>query len=274
VERTRERVSGIRAIDPGWRACVIQLAVSPDGTQVLYVDTSGGIHVIRSDGQRDHLVGGLGMNCCGSLPSTFAWTPDGSQIAYSAGAALHLMNADGTNNRVIAEGASYVSPVWSPDSTELAYVQVAGDMSSVQVYSLVTRRTVQLAAQADPTHNASIAGDLAWLANPLRPVVTWAAWDSSSQQVSGIFAASLPGGGTQRLTPAGATYGVASFSTTTGTWALLDSSATLTTINVNHRQPGRPCGNGRCRALARLVARWLSGGVRHHHRPTCDLEAR
>jgi Tol biopolymer transport system component len=53
----------------------------------------------------------------GMYPS---WSPDGTQIAYSQqyGGPLHLINADGTNQRVITGSRPYSEspPAWSPDS--------------------------------------------------------------------------------------------------------------------------------------------------------------
>ncbi|MBA2298706.1 MAG: PD40 domain-containing protein [Actinobacteria bacterium] len=47
-----------------------------------------------------------------------AWSPDGSQIAYSTGSTVAVMNADGSRVHRVADG---ITPAWSPDGKKLAY---------------------------------------------------------------------------------------------------------------------------------------------------------
>ena len=48
-----------------------------------------------------------------------AWSPDGGTIAYQSHDGISLMNADGSNNRVIRRGGA--QPAWSPDGTQLVF---------------------------------------------------------------------------------------------------------------------------------------------------------
>jgi len=88
-------------------------SASPDGSKVAFVTSGTQIKVF------DYATKTVSAwSVTGMYPS---WSPDGTQIAYAEqyGGALHLMNADGTNQRVISSGGrSYPeSPVaWSPDS--------------------------------------------------------------------------------------------------------------------------------------------------------------
>ncbi len=58
-----------------------------------------------------------------------AWSPNGSKIAYVGQGGLKVMNADGSNPRVLASNYAYgygFEPVWSPDSSKLAYIVFDG----------------------------------------------------------------------------------------------------------------------------------------------------
>jgi Tol biopolymer transport system component len=59
-----------------------------------------------------------------------AWSPDGAHIAVMndlepGGGRLYVMDADGSNLRVLAEDVD-PTVAWSPDGTRLAYVDVSG----------------------------------------------------------------------------------------------------------------------------------------------------
>ena len=81
--------------------------------------------------------------------STPEVSPDGARIAFDSyfrpagGAWLSLMNIDGTGRRKIERVSSSGSyPKWSPDSTEITYVDFATDGGlGTYVYDLTTGRT-------------------------------------------------------------------------------------------------------------------------------------
>lgn len=86
-------------------------AASPDGSKVAFA-IGGQIKVF------DYATRAVSAwSVAGNYP---AWSPDGTQLAYTQqyGGPLHLINADGTNQRVITGSRPYSeSPAaWSPDS--------------------------------------------------------------------------------------------------------------------------------------------------------------
>ncbi len=58
------------------------------------------------------------------------WSPDGSKIAYTAdtnppGGVIMVMNADGSDQHQLTAGLHDFGPVWSPDGTQLALLDIA-----------------------------------------------------------------------------------------------------------------------------------------------------
>ena len=98
---------------------------SPDGTHIAfsgrglkeYTDQFE-IYVINMDGSR--LV---------TLTSSFedeenpTWSPDGGKIAFSSPEGICVMNADGSDRRVVVANGKwrYMAPAWSPDGHWLAF---------------------------------------------------------------------------------------------------------------------------------------------------------
>jgi Tol biopolymer transport system component len=102
---------------------------SPDGTMITFfrVGTTGGdagIWVINADGS--------GVRQIATLPDDFtgnpAWSPDGSQIAYSRNTfvagrwepRIWVVNADGTGDHLLLDRPA-TDPSWSPDGERIAY---------------------------------------------------------------------------------------------------------------------------------------------------------
>jgi len=98
-------------LHPGW---------SPDGNQISYISCSGlsncSISVVGADGSNPHPLFKTDANF-------FDWSPDGRQIVFAAAKTLNIINADGTNVRLITTQTQFVySPVWSPDGGKIAFL--------------------------------------------------------------------------------------------------------------------------------------------------------
>jgi hypothetical protein len=112
-------------------------SASPDGSKVAFV-TSARIKVF------DYTTRTVSTwSVAGNYP---AWSPDGTRIAYAQqyGGPLHLMNADGTNQRVITGSRPYSeAPVtWSPDSKWL--IAQNSDYGNLDVIEVATGNILPL----------------------------------------------------------------------------------------------------------------------------------
>ena len=98
---------------------------SPDGTEIAFVrwyDPGTSLCVIGVDGT------GFRVLVPEFHGGQLAWSPDGSTIAYYGDEAIHLLDADGSNDRVLA-GLPPVPdghppmwmPTWSPDGAMIAF---------------------------------------------------------------------------------------------------------------------------------------------------------
>jgi Tol biopolymer transport system component len=120
-------------------AALVDAAPSPDGTRIIYSTSLGlglgsDVWLMNSDGNaQTHLFSSASTDGARTIIGLFAWSPDGTQIAYERladsstpflPASLWVMKSNGSQSRYLAEtdgGHGYL-PVWSPDSTKLAYV--------------------------------------------------------------------------------------------------------------------------------------------------------
>lgn len=131
---------------------VWQLAWSPDGTQIGYINArypdSGGPHsdaqtqlrlfVMNADGSDSQPVTPADVNV-----SSFAWSPDGSQIAYTvessepggrATSDIWVMDLNGSQPWALTTDGFSNQPAWSPRGDEIAFVRHSEDYRSSDVY--------------------------------------------------------------------------------------------------------------------------------------------
>ena len=145
---------GLQAIDPaGGQAHVLVpctdpcyaiggVAWSPDGTRLAYNQSSyedpgmNGIYLLDvGTGESARLT-----HCGDGCPrgqGGLAWSPDGSQIAYSGGG-IFVMDADGSDRRVIPNGPVQEPGgiAWSPDGTRIAFTGHEGNAYHVYTMNL------------------------------------------------------------------------------------------------------------------------------------------
>jgi Tol biopolymer transport system component len=116
------------AIAPGEET--LHPSASPDGSKVAFVTSAQQIKIFD---YTTKTVSAWSVD--GNYP---VWSPDGTTIVYEEPYAgpLHLMNADGTNQRLINPPNQHYSewpPVWSPDSKWLIAVNFNGTMDLIEV---------------------------------------------------------------------------------------------------------------------------------------------
>ena len=118
-------------------AFLVDAVPSPDGAHIIYATTPGlgmgsATWLMNSDGsKREHLFSTPGG--AQSIPGLFAWSPDGTTIAYERlsdsptpflPAGLWVMNSQGGQQRRLTDtdGGHGYMPVWSPDSRKIVFV--------------------------------------------------------------------------------------------------------------------------------------------------------
>ena len=112
-------------------------AISPDGTKVAYVGPDNHIAVANVDGTNSvTLTGSAGVR--DEFP---AWSPDGSQIAFSSnrdgGSDIFRMNADGSGVVRVTTGAGATQPSWSGSTIAFTgTTPVAGGGVRFDVYTV------------------------------------------------------------------------------------------------------------------------------------------
>jgi Tol biopolymer transport system component len=169
---------------------VTSLAWSPDGTRITYGAVPAGTSVDYSAAEQgsvysvsvgggDHalLAASVGLVSGGETGSGIRWSPDGSRIAVlteSGGDAanrLYLMNADGSDLRLLTEGVVIAhtlgSPdlVWSADGTRMAYATFSGGDRDPQMHVWNQSPDASepiLVFESSPEANIWLAGGPVW----------------------------------------------------------------------------------------------------------------
>ncbi len=171
-------------------AFLVDAAPSPDGSRIVY-STSEGLGLgsdtwmMNSDGSHiTHLFNMPGG--ARSIAGMFAWSPDGSQIAYERlsdsptpflPAGLWLMNTSGMQQRYLADtdGGHGFALSWSPDGQHIAYIlrtnvdnraanfSAQALQSAIAVVDISTGHSWTVASQAQT--GTQISANAVWTAN-------------------------------------------------------------------------------------------------------------
>jgi hypothetical protein len=119
AEGGTQRILAERGVNPTF---------SPDGTKIVYFDmheTQGyALRVMNADGTGDRvLLDGQAVDCYyPSWATRPAWSPDGTQIAFSCHEHEHgirVVGADGSGLRTVIPNGW--NPYWSPDGSRIAF---------------------------------------------------------------------------------------------------------------------------------------------------------
>ena len=135
-------------------AYLIDAAPSPDGSRIVYSTTAGlglgsDTWLMNSDGSSlTHLFTTTGG--ANTISAFFTWSPDGKAIAFERladsptpflPASLWVMNTTGGQQRYLTttDGGHGYTPLWSPDSSKIAYVvrtNLSDHLADMQLQSL------------------------------------------------------------------------------------------------------------------------------------------
>ena len=112
-------------------------AWSPDGTRIAFGAARGALYTVDvRSGERSLLV----RLPSEDLPSIdeVLWSPDGGHIAVvnelDGGGRLYVMDADGSNVRVLVDDFGPAGVAWSPDGSRLAYADWSEPDQSVRIW--------------------------------------------------------------------------------------------------------------------------------------------
>ena len=129
---------------------------SPDGLKLVFsrADSATGnrkqLFIVDSTGTNQNLTRLTNDMTFGDHEPT--WSPDGTKIAFLRSAAgvssIVVMNADGTNQAVVATASVYGDLEWSPDGTRLAFTRKAAPDGPTDLCSILPDGTHEVIIQS------------------------------------------------------------------------------------------------------------------------------
>ena len=127
--------SGLHELNGDWGT---EPSWSPDGSRIAYVGLTG-IAVAGADGTGAHQLVAQPADRYDGGPD---WSPDGRSLAFARrtfdgnSSDLHVVDADGSNDRQLTGGAADYRPSWSPDGSRLAFDRRPTPGGKAQLYSV------------------------------------------------------------------------------------------------------------------------------------------
>jgi hypothetical protein len=125
---------------------------------IAFASDRGGVvwdlYTMRPDGSQVSLV-----LSTGSVIGEPSWSPDGGRIAFTSGAAIWVVDADGGDPRALTSGAEDTSPSWSPDGSRIVFDREVDDETQLAIVEVasgaVTPLTTQTDRAEDPTWSST-----------------------------------------------------------------------------------------------------------------------
>ena len=147
---------------------------SPTGDQILFASDRGNpapgtwdLYLMDVDGRNVQKVFGKR-----AVRTDSTWSPDGKQIAYRrmdlGGPVIYIATMDEKKEERVAIGAG---PAWSPNGTEIAFVNGAPERKQISILNLHTRKAkILFPAKPEPSW---IPASLAWSPKGDRIAFSW-----------------------------------------------------------------------------------------------------
>lgn len=167
--------------------------LSPDGSRLVYTQAVGETpQLFRLEVGSGRI---LRLTAGEKAAESPRWSPDGKHIAYIAGKALIVIDADGANRRVLTEHEAGNSlPRWSPDGSQVAFYSRRRGWSQIWLIAAEggePRRLTSLPADND---------DLAWSPDGAR--IAYSSIRGPDLLNRDIFTVDVASGAEQQLTDA------------------------------------------------------------------------
>ncbi|MCZ7355321.1 MAG: PEGA domain-containing protein [Candidatus Methanoperedens sp.] len=134
--------STVNQLPLGWSFADYEdgIKLSPDGEKIAFIgDKDGEVYTVNVDNASvQQLTTNSDMQAIG-----LSWKPDGKKLVIITLDALYVIDADGSNLRLIEKGEDFYLASWSPDGTKIIFTKhnENGDFENLRIYYIDTGTT-------------------------------------------------------------------------------------------------------------------------------------